>query len=330
MSHPIMSFVIRSDRGESVHLTAAVLVGPDGQTAYSAGLVDIPFYIRSAAKPYQAMALHASGAFEQFALTEEDLAIACASHGGEPQHLAQVRAFQARAGVAEAQLQCGPHWPLNRAAEEALLGAGKGPVALHNNCSGKHTAFLAAAKAMDVSTEDYLSPDHAVQQLILEQMQRLSGEDDLPVGIDGCSAPTYFLTLTGMARLAERLSAGDDPLLTPQYAAMANHPFLVAGTGRFDTDFTAIMDGRGVAKEGAEGLQTVAMRDHDGNGYGLALKVLDGHARAKAQVALAILREAELVDQPELESLASHYQPTYHNWAGQVVGTLVTQLNTGG
>ena len=329
MSHPIMSFVLRSDRGESVHLTAAVLVGPAGQTTFSAGLVDIPFYIRSAAKPYQAMALHASGAFEQFGLTEEDLAIACASHGGEARHLAQLRAFQARAGVAETELQCGPHWPLNRAAEETLLEAGKHPVPLHNNCSGKHTAFLAAAKAMDASTDDYLSPDHAVQQLILEQLQRLSEVVDLPVGVDGCSAPTFYLTLAGMARLAQRLAAGDDPLLAPQFSAMANHPFLVAGTGRFDTDFTAIMDGRGVAKGGSEGLQTVAIRDDAGNGHGLALKVLDGHARAKAQVALEILRAAELITQVELERLASHYQPTYHNWAGQEVGTLVTQLDTG-
>ncbi len=326
MHHPIMSFVTRSDRGESVHLTAAALIGPAGETVFSAGLVDVPFYMRSAAKPFQAIALLESGAFEQYGLTTEDLAIACASHSGEARHLEQVRAFQARAGVEEGQLRCGPHWPLHRPSEEALIRQGEQPVPLHNNCSGKHTAFLAAARVMGASVEEYLSPDHAVQRLIMEHMRRLSGAADLPTGLDGCSAPTFFLSLTEMARLGQRLAAGDDPLLAPQFDAMAEHPFLVAGTERFDTDFTSVLAGRGVSKEGVEGLQTVALRGEDGGGYGLALKVLDGHQRPKAQVALEVLRQARLLDVGDLEPLADHYRPTYRNRAGRDVGTLVTQL----
>ena len=326
MSHPIMSFAIRSDRGESVHLSAAVLMGTEGEAVFSAGMVDVPFYVRSAAKPYQAIALLVSGAREQYQLTDEDLAIACASHSAEPRHLEQVRAFMDRGGVEEAQLQCGPHRPLSRAAAEDLLRGRQQPTPLHNNCSGKHTAFLVAARAMGAGADDYLSPEHPVQQLVLEHLRRLSGVEDLPVGVDGCSAPTFFLDLAGMARLAQQLAAGDDPLLTPQFAAMAKHPFLVGGTDRFDTDFTAALAGRGVAKEGAEGVQTVAIRDRKGGGYGLALKVLDGSSRPKAQVALEILHTAGLLDQADLERMAAHYQPTYRNRAGQKVGTLVTQL----
>ncbi len=326
MRHPIMSFVTRSDRGESVHLTAAVLIGPAGETVFTAGLVDIPFYMRSAAKPFQAIAMLESGAFQQYGLTAEDLAIACASHSGEPRHLEQVRAFQARAGVEEDQLMCGPHWPLHRPSEEALIRQGNRPMPLHNNCSGKHTGFLAAARALGAPAGNYLSPDHAVQRLILGHMRRLSGLEDLPTGLDGCSAPTYFLTLTEMARLVQRLAAGNDPLLAPQFDAMVQHPFLVAGTERFDTDFTSVLAGRAVSKEGDEGLQTVAIRAKDGGGYGLALKVLDGHRRPKAQVAPTILRQARLLDVGDLEHLAAHYRPTYRNRADRDVGILVTQL----
>ncbi|MFB0516364.1 MAG: asparaginase [Candidatus Neomarinimicrobiota bacterium] len=329
MTNPIMSFVLRSERGESVHLTAAVLIDPSGAAVLSAGLVDIPFFIRSTAKPYQAIALLATGALEQFRLTEEDLAIACASHSGEPGHVEAVRAFMARAGVSEAALLCGPHFPYNRQAEEELLRRGERPTALHNNCSGKHAAFLAAARAMGAPLDGYLSPDHPVQQLILEHLQRLSGIEDIPVGVDGCSAPTFFLTLTLLARLAQRLAAGDDPLLVPQFKAMVSNPFLVGGTGRFDTDFTTVMNGRAVAKEGAEGLQTVAIRGRKGRGWGLALKVLDGSARPMGQVALEILKAFKLVGSAELEQLAAHYRPAYTNRAGLKVGTLLTQLEPG-
>ena len=329
MSNPIMSFVLRSGRGESVHLTAAVLVDPSGEALLSAGLMDIPFYIRSAAKPYQAIPLLATDAHERFQLTEEDLAIACASHSSEPQHVQAVRAFQARAGVEEEHLQCGSHFPYCRAAEEELLRRGERPTALHNNCSGKHTGFLAAARAMGASLDDYLSPDHPVQQLSLEHLQRLSGIEEIPVGVDNCSAPTFFLTLTIMARLAQRLAARDEPLLVPQFQAMTSHPFLVGGTGRFDTDFTTVMKGQAVAKEGSEGVQTVALRDRKGHGWGLALKVLDGCDRPKAQVALEILHAFKLVEPEELEQLATHYRPTYTNRAGRQVGTLLTQLETG-
>ncbi|UCD36977.1 MAG: asparaginase [Fidelibacterota bacterium] len=326
MSNPIMSFVLRSDRGESVHLTAAVLIDPDGDVAFAAGPEDVPFYLRSAAKPYQAIPLLESGAMEQFQLTEEDLAIACASHSGEARHLEVVGAFQARVGVKPAQLQCGPHLPFCRESEEQLLGESAQPTVLHNNCSGKHTGFLAAAKAMGATLDDYLRPEHPVQQSILAHIQRLIGLDDVPVGIDGCSAPTFFMALTDMARLVQRLAAGDEELLVPQFKAMVKHPFLVGGTGRFDTDFTTVMGGRAVAKEGLEGIQTVAARDGKGRGFGLALKVLDGCERPKAQVALEILHAFELVEPEELEQLGGYYHPVYTNNVGLEIGTLITEV----
>jgi len=329
MSNPFMSFVLRSGRGESVHLTAAALIDPSGELALSAGLVDVPLYFRSAAKPFQAVALLVTGAYERFKLTEEDLAVACASHSGEVRHVEAVRAFMIRAGVEEAHLLCGPHFPFHRAAEEELLRRGERPTALHNNCSGKHVGFLAAARALGTSLDDYLNPDHPVQRTILEHLQRLSETEDIPVGVDGCSAPTFILTLTIMARLAQRLAAGDDPLLVPQFQAMVSHPFLVGGTARFDTDFTMVTKGRAVAKGGTEGIQTVAVRDRKGRGYGLALKVLDGSSRPKAQVALEILRSFKLIKADELKQLAAYYRPSYTNRAGLEVGALVTQLESG-
>ncbi|MCK4578306.1 MAG: asparaginase, partial [Candidatus Marinimicrobia bacterium] len=192
MNKAIISYLLRNERVESIHLTHAALVGPEGETVFAAGFTDAPLYVRSAAKPFQAAVLHLSGAVEKYSLGTEDLAVACASHGGEPRHIEVLRQFQDKVGVSVDDLACGAHFPFNRQAEEQLLADGTQPTQLHNNCSGKHTAFLAAAKALGAPLEGYLEPDHPVQAAILMELKRLAGLDEIPVGVDGCSAPTYF------------------------------------------------------------------------------------------------------------------------------------------
>ncbi len=329
MTAIIMTYQLRGSMVESIHLSSAVVIGPDGDVAFAAGFTDTPTFVRSAAKPYQAIALHTSGSFRKYHLTPEDLALACASHCGEPGHLAAVGRFQERCGVRSEQLQCGPQFPMNRQAEEALLAQGMEPTSQQNNCSGKHTGFLSAAQALGAPLVSYLEPDHPVQREISAQICRLSGETEVPVGVDGCSAPTYYLPLIGLARLAQKLAAGDDPLLQPQFEAMTAFPFLVGGTGRFDTDFMMALKGRAVAKEGAEGVQTVAARDARGRGWGLAVKVLDGGSRPRAQVTLEILRSLRLVSDTDIKPLREHYEPRFANRAGRAVGSLVTNIPGG-
>lgn len=323
---PIQTVVYRGGDTESVHLTAAVLLDPDGKAAFSAGDVGRPVAARSSLKPFQAAVLQLSGAVERFGLTDEQLALACASHSGEPYHVAAVKKFMEQVGVSESDLGCGSHHPYHEPSRDALLQSGDGPTVLHNNCSGKHTGFLAAAVAVGANLKDYLDPAHPVQQMITGQLQQWLGRGNFATAVDGCSAPTYYLTIEELARLGQLLIAGTDSLLQPQRRAMQAFPELVGGTARFDSDFMSALGQRAVSKEGAEGVQLIGIKDGRDRSWGLALKVQDGANRPKWQVALAILESAGLVTSGDLERLPDYHQPILHNHRGVAVGRLSTVL----
>ena len=330
MKHdPIHTVVFRGDDTESVHLTVALLVGPDGSVVFSAGDFGRLVPARSSIKPFQAAVLHLSGAMERFGLTGEQLALACASHSGEPYHVEVVSRFMEQVGVSESDLGCGSHHPYHEPSRDALLKSGATATALHNNCSGKHTGFLAAALAVDADLKDYLDPAHPVQQMIARQLQAWLGRGDFTTAIDGCSAPTFYLTIKELARLGQLLISGTDSLLEPQLRAMQAYPQLVGGTGRFDSDFMTTLGSRAVSKEGAEGVQLIGIRDSRDQSWGLALKVQDGASRPKWQVALAILESAGLVTSGELERLPEYHRPILRNHMGLEIGRLSTLLPAG-
>lgn len=325
----LQSTVIRGGAVESTHQTAVVLIGPGDKLAFSAGPIDTPWPARSALKPFQAVALVASGALQKFALGDTALALACASHSGQAEHLAALRRFQAQVGVDESDLQCGSHWPYHEPSRDGLLAAGTAPSALTNNCSGKHTGFLAAALALEAGLDGYLDPGHPVQQLITGQLEDWLGRRGISTAVDGCSAPTHRLSLTELAVLARRLAEGQDALLAPQLAAMQANPFLIAGSDRFDTALMVQLGDRAVSKEGAEGIQLIGLRDASGGAWGLALKVLDGSSRPKPQVALTVLAAHQLLHPTDLEALDSYYHPTYRNRQALEVGRLQTVIPEG-
>ncbi len=326
MNSHIVCRWIRSDNVESVHKVSAVLIDPAGEVIFAAGDIKASYYFRSAAKPFQALALLESGAYAKFGVTIEELAMACASHSSQPRHLDVIRGFQRKVGVSVDDLQCGPHPPYNREAEEVVLRSGGLLTALHNNCSGKHTGFLAAASAMNAPLDSYLQPEHPVQVFIREQIQELLQLNEITLGIDGCSAPTFYLSLQNMARMIQQLADNDNDRFSMQFHAMCTNPFLVGGSNRFDTDFMTVMGGRAVAKEGAEGLQTIAIRDNAGRPYGLVAKVLDGNPRPRPQAVMGILHRFGLIDDSHLDQLGQHLKPGFKNWAGNLEGALVTEL----
>ncbi len=330
LSDAVISYLYRNGQVESSHLSSCVLLDPTGDIAFSAGPIQSPTYIRSAAKPFQATVLHLSGVFKQYPLSSEDLAIVCASHSGEPIHIQTVRTLMGKFDVHEEQLQCGSHPLYHHASEVAIHQGGDGLTSIHSNCSGKHTGFLAAAKALNADLDSYLEPDHPVQQLILEQIEELSGQSNIALGIDGCSAPTYYLPLQALASMGRTLMGGENPLLKPQRNAMLSNPYLVAGTDRFDTDFMSAMDGSAIAKEGAEGVQLLAVRDDRGGNWALAIKVLDGNNRPRPQVALEILKAFDLISADQLAALGKYYRPVYDNWGGKQYGELITDFKLRG
>lgn len=326
-ANPVLAELVRGDTVETIHRGAFAVCDAAGRLVLSAGDVARPVFPRSAIKAMQALALFRSGAAERFGLSAEDLAIACASHHGEPAHEAVARHLLAASGCAEADLECGAHPPTNAAAREALRAEGRPPGAIHNNCSGKHAGMLAVAKALGAETAGYSGRDHPVQRLVRDCVEAAAGtamhEDRC--GIDGCSIPTWAAPLetfaTGFARMAR--GQGLDPDLAAAARALLDaataHPHLIAGTGAFDTDAMEVFEGRLMLKVGAEGVFCGALRDR---GLGFALKCDDGSIPAAETMTAALLARIAEPSAAEAAVLSRFSSKTLRNWRGLKVATL--------
>lgn len=278
---PVLAEVVRSGFVEGRHRGSVVVLDADGSVDQALGFPDVPVYPRSSNKPAQATAVLRAGVD----LSGARLALASASHSGEPFHLDLVRTMLAEHGLAEEQLGCPPDLPLDKQESERHLAAGHGRTRLAMNCSGKHTAMLAAAAANGWSLTDYLAPDHPLQQLVASTVESLSGETVAHTGVDGCGAPLMAISLTGLARMFRSVALA--PSSSPEgrvAEAMRSHPEYVAGTRRTDTWLMSEVPGT-IAKMGAEAVQAVALPD----GRALAFKLDDGGARAMGPVLARLL-----------------------------------------
>lgn len=326
-ANPILVEQTRGNWVENRHRGAFVVVDATGKVIAAAGDIARPVFSRSAIKSMQALAMATSGAMEKFELTDEELALACASHHGEEVHVSGVAHFLAHLGMEPQALECGAHQPNNPVAREALRRAGKEPSPIHNNCSGKHSGMLSVARALGVPPAGYVKREHPVQIEVRKAIETVVGEK-LSVdrcGLDGCSIPTWAAPLEAWARGFARMAAGEG---LPKHLAKAaarifdaatSHPLLVAGTGHFDTLVMQAFGGRVMQKGGAEGVQCGAIRD---KGWGYALKCDDGNmAASQVMVATLLLELAEpdAAQRAVLERLAT---PTVRNVRGLDVGVL--------
>ncbi|QTE29211.1 asparaginase [Pengzhenrongella sicca] len=279
--------VVRGDLVESVHAGHLVVLAPDGRVRVALGDPDAVIWARSSLKPLQASAMLRAG----LDLDGADLALACASHSGEPGHLAGVRAILAGVGLTEADLQNTPDVPLGLAAAFDWQRAGLGPTSLTQNCSGKHAAMLATCVALGWSRSDYLEPAHPLQRAVRAEIEALTGIRVEHATVDGCGAPLFSTTVLGLARAFGRLAAA--PRLAPGgpearvASAMNAHPQLVGGSGREVTRVMAAVPGL-VAKDGADGVYAAGLAD----GGSLAFKILDGGERPRPVVLAAALAAA--------------------------------------
>jgi L-asparaginase II len=300
--------VTRGERVESTHAVAACACDDAGTVILERGTIDVPVFLRSAAKPFIAAAAVRAGVAERFGLGARELAVMCASHSGEPLHLETAASILAKIGASVDDLQCGGS-----------------PSALNNNCSGKHAGILALARLRGLPLAGYLDAEHPVQREILAFCERAFGDRFTPgrIAVDGCGIPVFATTLATAARTFARFAtlrgfdAADGRALRVVRDAMAADPWMVAGTGRFDTDLMAAAGGAIVAKGGAEGVHASALL---AAGTGLVLKVVDGGARAAAPAALALLGRLGALDAAARERLAGHARPPVRNVAGRIVG----------
>jgi L-asparaginase II len=322
--NPILVEVTRGGRVESAHRGAIAVSDARGRIFASWGDVEAAVFPRSAFKSLQALALVESGAADAFSVQPEELALACASHSGEPMHVECVVRWLQRIDCPESDLACGPHLPINEQAAHAMIREGRKPCRVHNNCSGKHTGFLTLAAHLGVSRAGYEHPDHPVQQLVRLTIAEICelGPREMPVAIDGCGAPNYAIPLRNLAQGMARL--GDTEGLGAIRAAAAHrlvdawrgHPELVSGTGRACADLIRGARGRTVAKTGAEGVFTAVLPER---GLGVALKIDDGATRG-AETAMARLLVLLGAADESSPLIAKHVAAPVRNWRGDQVG----------
>jgi L-asparaginase II len=280
---------------ESRHQIHAAVVDARGCLIAGAGDPTLVTHSRSCAKPFQVIPLLESGGFDDLRWGDDQLALACGSHGGEPEHVAICQGMLASMGLEEGDLVCGPHEPLSPRGARLARECGARLTRMHNNCSGKHAAMLARAKTGGWSTYGYERPGHQVQQSVLAAIEEWSGLPTQAVAcaVDGCGVVEYALPLAAVARAYARLAGaaerGDD-VPSRVLHAMVTRPFLVGGTERFDTVLIEECDGCVVTKIGAEGVHAAAVPQR---GLGMALKVADGGQRAQYP---ALLRLLQLLD----------------------------------
>ncbi|WP_375480836.1 asparaginase [uncultured Jatrophihabitans sp.] len=277
---PVVVEVTRENVVESRHRASLVLLDAAGEITVEAGATAAAFLPRSALKPGQAVAMVEAG----FPGRGAALALAAASHDGEPMHLAGVRAVLAAAGLAEEALQCPPDLPLGADAARAWLRAGGGPERVCHNCSGKHAAMLATCVAAGWPTASYLDPGHPLQLAARQRIEQLTGEAIDTVTVDGCGAPAFATSLVGLARLGAAIADGNGAPGEVR-EAMRAFPQLVSGTRQASAAFAGEVAGL-VAKYGAEGVWVAALPD----GRAFAAKVEDGAARVLAPLLAAVLR----------------------------------------
>ena len=325
--NPLLVEVTRGSQVESRHRAAVAVVDAAGKVVLAAGDTDRPVYARSAIKSLQAIALVESGAAEAFDLSEPELALACASHSGEPRHVEAVTAWLARLGLSAADLECGPQLPGYEPALIDLLASGGEATAAHNNCSGKHSGFLTLARHLGAPTKGYINYEHPVQQRILGVLEGMTGLDlgDAPRGIDGCGIPVIGIPLGNMALAMARLGHPNDQPEARQQAcrrlrrAVAAHPFMVAGSGRFDTRVMERTGEKAFIKTGAEGVYCAALPEL---GLGIAVKVDDGAGRAAEIIMGRLLAHFEVLGADDAAALGGLFTAPVTNRAGRTVGEI--------
>jgi L-asparaginase II len=299
MTNPILVEVTRGDLVESIHRGSVAIANAEGRIVLALGDLETPVYPRSSLKPIQALPLVESGAAEAFGLSDEEIALACASHSGEPMHTTRVAAWLTRIGCTEADLACGAHPSRYEPVAEEMIRRGERPTRIHNNCSGKHTGFLTVARHWDIATQGYERHDHPVQRAVARTLSELAEIDDnMPWGIDGCAAPNFAVPLRAQARAFAKFAAPDGLHTERANAcrrivhAMTAHPELVSGTGRGCAILMRSAQGRAAVKTGAEGFFAGIIPER---GLGIVLKIDDGAGRAAETVMAAILDKLGLL-----------------------------------
>ncbi len=318
LAPPVLATVLRGTALEARVRGHIAVVEASGDVRHSAGSPGIETTLRSCVKPIQALPFLRLAA-DRLGTSDAEIAVACASHQGEDEHVATVRGLLAKAGVPEAALGCGPQIPSDEPTARRLLAGGGVPLPIHNNCSGKHAAMLATCAVRGWPLAGYMDLEHPCQKAVSGALQEMLGVDlgAAHRGIDGCGLTTYGIPLTAIAR--GFASASADRAFRRAQDAMAAHPFLVAGTGRFDTALLEVAGNEVTAKIGGAAVWAAVVRP---GGPGIAIKLESGGGEAIPVVAIAVLQQLGVLAPDLPEELRPFARLTLRNWAGRNVGEI--------
>ena len=335
---PLAEPLVEVKRGaitESRHRGHIVVVEPDGNIVASLGAPENVTYLRSAAKPFQAVPLLVSGAADRFGFTDREVALACGSHNGESIHTELVASMLRKIGLGPEALHCGAHEPYGVEAALELRTRGEQPNALHNNCSGKHAGMLAVALHLDAPIENYEKPENPVQKAIADVVSQFSGVPvvDMAVATDGCAVPVFGITVKAMALAYARLVSPPTSFEKKTRDAcerivrvMSAYPELIGGTSeRLDTELMRAAPRRLISKVGAEGVYTAGVKPSEEwpQGLGVAIKIEDGDdKRARPTVVIESLRQLGVLRDESLEAVAKYAFFPVKNRRGDVVGEI--------
>lgn len=324
--NPVLVENTRGGVVESFHRGSICVVDKTGKIVFSVGDTQQVSFPRSALKFFQHIPLILAGAFDKFGFTDEDLALMCGSHNGETIHTEKVEKMLLTLGLQMESLHCGPQQPTHKKDFVRLIKSNQEPTCLHNNCSGKHSGFLAYCKHLNLPTNSYLQLDHPLQQEIrkITSLFYELPENQLVVGVDGCSAPIFGMPLYNQALAYKNLICSEkfnQPEITSAcnriVRAVTSFPLMVAGTKRYCTDLMSVTQGRIIGKTGADGVYCLAIPEKE---WGIAIKIDDGKMGPQYQVAHQLLKELKLITTTEIQQLEKYGNFSIVNFAGNVVG----------
>lgn len=326
-ANPILVEVYRGGELESFHRGVICVVNKDGDTIYSAGNTEQICYPRSALKFFQVLPLLESGAAEHFGFTLEEIALMCGSHNGEPEHVRVAESILKKAGLDKSHLRCGPQLPTLKKDIQELYRNGQSPEQIHNNCSGKHAGFLAMSRFLGADLESYNSPEHPLQQAIIEVVEEMYEYpfSKMKIGLDGCSAPIFSIPVVNQAigykNLANpaKFSAKRQKACAAVIEAITRYPFMVAGTQRYCTDMMALCGDRIIGKTGAEGVYCMAFLKEQ---IGVAIKIDDGKMLPQYNVAQKLIEATGIFTAEQLAPLHHYAEEELKNYNKLTTGVI--------